>query len=422
MDSGLINTDLSEYIGFKVSRLADDRHPPYTSALKKEVEKALKDGAGGTFLWASLMLADLEQTDMDEVRDKLKNLPQGLNETYARILNDNISKERREKAQFLLLNMVAARRPLKKIEIAAAFAVWKKGSALPSQDIYEYTDICSSCSSIIYLDVASNDDDTTVNFCHQSVKDFLLNDHGGTKREWYHASRDSANLLIFQVCWRYLSAEAFDRGNLVVRCESRLGTERLVRPTSEDLQPHFQEYPLLLYASTEWEDHAIASNPALLDMFRINSLKESVLITSYPTLFRRLTIDLENAPTLRDAWLLLAAEEGQEETVALLCRQRANVNIEDEYGATPLSLAAQDGHEAVVKLLLAEKVDADSKDEYGRTPLSRAAERGHEAVIKLLLAEKVDADSKDKYGQTPLSWAAARGHEAVVRLLREYIS
>jgi ankyrin repeat protein len=41
-------------------------------------------------------------------------------------------------------------------------------------------------------------------------------------------------------------------------------------------------------------------------------------------------------------------------------------------------------YETVVKLLLKGKADVDLKDNDGQTPMSRAIERGHEGVVKLL--------------------------------------
>ncbi|RYP39454.1 hypothetical protein DL767_002188 [Monosporascus sp. MG133] len=385
MDSSEVNADLSDYINHKVKDLAQRKK--YSQSLGANVKEALESQAGGTFLWVSLMINELESTPRYEVAGKLKDLPKGLDETYSRILDDNIPKERQEDARFLLLSMVAARRPLTKKELGASFASWKTGS-------------------IIYFDVASNDSETTVNFCHQSVKDFLLDHHSGSSGAWYHTSPDGANLLMFQVCWRYLSSDVFENGNLVI---SR-SNDRLTKVGWWYLADHFQEHPFLAYASGEWDDHAIASYPALL---------------------KRMEIDITKAPILRDAWLLRAAREGQNQVFELLYENRANLNTADGDGRTPLSLAAMNGHEAIVKLLLeAEKVDVDWKDNCHQTPLSLAAMNGHEAVVKLLLkTEKVDADSKNIYycrttstefsDLTPLSLAAARGHAAVVKLLLE---
>ncbi|KAG7429088.1 Ankyrin repeat domain-containing protein 50 [Fusarium oxysporum f. sp. raphani] len=395
MDSREVNTDLSDYINLKCEDLAQRKE--YSQSLKEDVKEALESRAGGTFLWVSLMINELESTPKYEVANKLKDLPAGLDETYTRILDDNIPKKRREDARFLLLSMVAARRPLTKKELAASFAFWKTGSVVGDHDLHDYMDICASCSSIIYLDIASNDSETTANFCHQSVKDFLLNDHGSLSGAWYQTSWDGANLHMFQMCWRYLSSDVFVHGSLVIRRRN----DMLLKTPMEELQIHWHQYSFLEYASSDWEEHAIASCPAILKDFQI---------------------DIVKAPTLRDAWLLRAAREGQgqEAIVKLLLTTGAvDVNSKDAHGQTPLSLAAASGHEATVKLLLAtEKVEVDSKDNDGQTPLSLAAENGHEATVQLLLAtEKVEVDSKDVCGNTPLSLAASYGYEAVVKLL-----
>ncbi|KAG6977872.1 Vegetative incompatibility protein HET-E-1 [Fusarium oxysporum f. sp. conglutinans] len=395
MDSGEVNADLSDYINLKSEDLAQRKK--YSQSLGAKVKKALVGEAGGTFLWVSLMINELGSIPNYEVERKLKDLPKGLDEAYTRILEDNIPKERQEDARFLLLSMISARRPLKKKEIAASFAFWKTSLVVSDQDLHDYMDICASCSSIIFFDVASNDGETTVNFCHQSFKDFLLKTHSGISGAWYQTSSDGANLHMFQLCWRYLSSDVFFNGRLVVSCRNNM----LHKTPWKELQAHSHQYSFLGYASREWEEHAI---------------------TSYPAILKDLQIDTAKAPTLRDAWLLRTAREGQgQEAVVklLLATEGVGVDSKDEYGKTPLSLAATFGNEATVKLLLeTEKVDVDSKDETGRTPLFLAAEDGHEGTVKLLLeTEKVDVNSKDKDGWTPLLWAAAFGLEAIVKLL-----
>jgi len=396
VDSGEINSDLSEYIDVKVDDLAVKRG--YAPDLKNKVRDALIREARGTFLWVSLMLADLKEIPQYEVKKKLKTLPRGLDETYARILAQ-IPEARRKDAQFLLLCMVAAQRPLKKKEIATAFGTWTNDLIPPYQDLDIYADICSACSSIICLDKADDDKYTTVNFVHQSVKDFLLRDRLGADMQWYHTSPDGANLLMFRVCWKYLSMKEFEYGNLIIRRKTHTKMDQLHDADSWNLRPHFQEHFFLEYASKEWRVHAVSSYPALLDSFKI---------------------DLQKASTLRDAWLLQTAQEGQKEVLKRLLIGGADPTSRDRMGRTSLSWAAEKGHEAVVKLLLQKGADVESKDTvYGQTPLRWAAENGHEAVMKLLLEKGADVESKNGYDQTPLSWVAANGHEAVVRLLLE---
>jgi hypothetical protein len=145
---------------------------------------------------------------------------------------------------------------------------------------------------------------------------------------------------MFNICWKYLNTEDFDYGNKIVYCdrEERSLEGSVERLIEADLHNLSLDYPLLRYASAEWLNHAIAGDP------------DSSLSLK--------AIDLAKAPTLRDAWLLRAAKEGNDQTVAQLYKQEANVDITDKRLRSPLSLAAETGHEA--------KVDAESKDNYGR--------------------------------------------------------
>ncbi|KAI0121771.1 hypothetical protein BJ170DRAFT_737129 [Xylariales sp. AK1849] len=63
------------------------------------------------------------------------------------------------------------------------------------------------------------------------------------------------------------------------------------------------------------------------------------------------------------------------------------------------------------------KIGIYAKDHSDQTPLFGAAENGHEAAVRLLLDRGATIDAKDLNGQTPLFGAAEDGYEAVVRLL-----
>lgn len=82
MNSTIVNDDLSKYIDLEVDRLA--KRKKYTPELRIMVKDALKNEAEGTFLWISLMVADLEREPKYNVKHKLKGLPKGLYETYTR--------------------------------------------------------------------------------------------------------------------------------------------------------------------------------------------------------------------------------------------------------------------------------------------------------------------------------------------------
>ncbi|CZR58258.1 uncharacterized protein PAC_08149 [Phialocephala subalpina] len=389
LDPAKISADLSQFIDHKVDKLPSR----YPVALKQEIKAALKKRAGGTFLWASLVLDDISKTKMtSKVMGKLQQVPPSLGAVYKRILN-NIDDEYREEAMLILRWVVIARRPLTVRELAMARALhlpeWENNIP-PADTLDELEDDFRICEPLLYRDPESD----AINLVHQSLKDYLLGEdlRGNGELSQYHVAEDKTNILIFQICWRYLSMEEFDRGNKIIsrRRNNRLEEEYLS-------EKYLREHCFLRYASQEWQEHAVAASPALVIDYEFK--KDA----------------LAKVSTLRDSWLFRAAKEGQQAVVRLLLENGAELETKDGYSQTPLSWAARKGHEAVVKLLLDKGAELETKDGYSQTPLSWAARNGHEAIVKLLLDKGAELETKDRYSQTPLSWAARKGHEAIVK-------
>ena len=107
------------------------------------------------------------------------------------------------------------------------------------------------------------------------------------------------------------------------------------------------------------------------------------------------------------------------ETVNLLLRAGADVNIASRYGVTALGLAAENGNASMVERLLQAGADprlATSSE--GQTVLMTAALAGNAAIVKLLLAHGADPNARESWlGQTALMWAAAENHASVVEAL-----
>lgn len=92
-----------------------------------------------------------------------------------------------------------------------------------------------------------------------------------------------------------------------------------------------------------------------------------------------------------DSALIPAAQQSRDgETVDLLIRAGADVNIRTKYGSTPLSVATFYGNERAVKLLVAAGADLDAKTDEG-TPLEIARDRvvgrteAHDRIYAFLL-------------------------------------
>jgi ankyrin repeat protein len=83
--------------------------------------------------------------------------------------------------------------------------------------------------------------------------------------------------------------------------------------------------------------------------------------------------------------LMYASSGPFPETVELLLKKGANVNIQGELeGFTALMTAAAEGQVKVVRLLLLYGADSSLKDEDGDTAETFALQKGHSAVVELL--------------------------------------
>ncbi|EFX04723.1 nb-arc and ankyrin domain containing protein [Grosmannia clavigera kw1407] len=447
---------------------------------ESSIPSLLTNAASGVFMWARLVVKQILDLDnegkgLEEIKQRISDIPPELGALYRKLVEDMQEKQ----ASLKLIQWVLfATRPLKLKELRWAMAI-EPGS--PQRSLEEYQKSkefvtssdrmkrrleALSCGLVEAIASFGNDEDEydsddsdcfisganspldvqNVQFIHQSVKDFFM-DNGllalDDSSASYKAATGKSHYQLSRTCLRYLMTEEIEQSK---------GFKKDVL---------IADFPLLKYAIKSWLVHTKRSEDQGVpqdDLLELTAWPSN----SFTALWRLLDGKLEfgnyyategtgattlvhvaaiyditgllssilqktNQSTLVDSKdnnsrtpLLWAAWGGHEAVVRLLLATgQVNTNSKDDSGRTPLSRAAWGGHEAVVRLLLATgQVDTDSKDDSSWTPLLRAAIKGHKAVVRLLLATgQVDTNSKDKEGRTPLLWAAEEGHEAVVRLL-----
>jgi ankyrin repeat protein len=422
--------------------------------------------ASSSFQWASLVIKHVLELERDGKGTKIitgtiERIPQGLNDLY-KDLFESIPQEERPDSLKLMQWICFAVRPLTLDELRFAMVIdpdcpYKSLQTCQSSDEYiednEVMERSITTLSRGLVETRAFGDERIVQFIHQSVNDFFIQDGIrllAASWESNDLAIGGAHYRLSRSCIRYLGMEETAQyGIEKERVEDSMGKDEIK-----------SKFPLLHYAATCWLVHTVraeskgTSQADLLcyldwpskDLWR-QWIRIYQLIDRYSndcpshgttplhiasryslmSLLFEILKDLNNmdvkanSKDIYDGSSLPWAAEGRHEAVVKLLVERDDVGADskDENGRTPLSWATEKGHEAVVKALLnTGKVDVDSKDENGWTPLSWAAENGHEAMVKALLATgKVDVESKDKYGRTPLSWAAVRGHEAVVKAL-----
>jgi ankyrin repeat protein len=96
------------------------------------------------------------------------------------------------------------------------------------------------------------------------------------------------------------------------------------------------------------------------------------------------------------------------EIARLLLMRGVNPNLTDTWGRTAMMMAAENGQCETVRLLLDWEADIHVKDHRGYTALLYGAMGGHAEIVKLLLDRGADPNSLDeKYGTNALMFAAA---------------
>jgi len=126
---------------------------------------------------------------------------------------------------------------------------------------------------------------------------------------------------------------------------------------------------------------------------------------------------VEHGASAKEA-LMPAAANGHIEIVALLVEKKADLDVKDEYGDTPLIRACFNQHGDIAELLVRSGADIHSRDDSGRTALWAAAANGLAKVTQLLIDNAADINAKDrKFGWTPLIVASINGRANTVKIL-----
>ncbi|GFF62754.1 hypothetical protein IFM47457_01977 [Aspergillus lentulus] len=428
--------------------------------LLEDLQTQLLRKAAGVFMWVVLVVSILNKEYRHNglaLRKRLAEIPGDLSELFKDILRRD--KENMEGLRLCILWILLAKRPLQPQEFY--HALWS-GLALEDQADEQIPDVgvpgapdslnrfnrCVISNSKGLAEVTKSKQ-PTVQFIHESVRDFLVKERG-LHELWPDLGFDwesSSHETLKKCCDSYLN-------HISVRA-----FVSKVLSHSHELQPGISnEHPFLEYASQHVLYHANAAAGAVpqdefLSSFpiphwiNVNNLFERFKLRRYssdaslfyiladkgfPGLIRtRLKKDPHiHVPGERYGYPLFAAlANGNKDVVAAVLKSPSSacseVNTDGlnhrkdfkQYAKrTPLSWAAQEGRINIIKLLLQTETSVDDKDATGRTPLSRASGNGHEAVAELLISKGADVNAGN-YGKPPLLHAVEEGHEEVAKLL-----
>jgi ankyrin repeat protein len=338
------------------------------------------------------------------IRRALDELPETLDETYARSLQE-IDEQNREYAHRLFQCVAAASRPLLVSELAEFLAFdFEAGSTptfladwRPEDPTHTVLSVCSSLLAVVEPEGGS----PVVQFAHFSVKEYLTSARLAKATDTvsrFHVSMTRAHTIVVQAC---------------------LGV--LLHLNEDVTKDSLEEFPLAQYAAEYWAGHARFEDVSLKvhdGMKRLFDPSESHLsawvwirdpesgnqiLTERPVEARATALHYAALCGFHDVALFLVVEHSQD------------VNARGFSGKeTPLHLASRHGHEKVARILLEHGVDTEARDEGSWSPLERASDGGYLEVAQVLLEHGADVNARDRSNWTPLHLAR---DEEVARFL-----
>jgi len=384
------------------------------------------------FRWVYCQLETLRHCLPPSVRGILDELPETLDETYARILTD-INKANREHARRLLHCLTVAIRPLRVDELAEVLAVdfnaESRGVIPIVNPDWRWADqrqaILSTCSSLI--SIIDDGESQVVQFSHFSVKEFLTSkrlagSHGDVSR--YHILLEPAHTILALACL-----------GVLLRLDDRVD-----KVGAKDI-------PLAEYAARHWVDHAkfegVASRlrdtmeyffdadkphwAAWLRVYNIDNpwawtTLDSRVPDASPLYYATLCgfHDLTKYLVVKHPELIIATGghritpltavlDGKHFRVAEFLHQHgADVNFRDAKERTALHGASREGLVDMALWLLNHGADVNAQKWDGWLSLHLAVYHGQLEIVQMLLEQNADINTHNKDGKVALHIAAQR--------------
>jgi hypothetical protein len=369
------------------------------------------------FRWVALQLAELEKcSSTDEINERLKELPKGLDEIYSRTLKKIDEKHRADTRTFLQW-LAFSKRPMTIAEIAETITVdfaSKDGPVFRSTKRYfDPRDVLVRCSSLVsesdgghcwlnptfqcLLTVKIG----TIKLSHFSVKEYLVSERIDKN---FSISEEASHSKISEVSVAYLlQFDSFE-------------------PLTNAM---LDSSPLALYAAEHWVNHAKSGGggSAVLKLILQLFTSETAPLTNWIRMWnidrywRRQDFGMDKARVLSP--LYYASLAGMEDVSYNLLERGENANAEGGYYGNALQAASYGGYKAIVEVLLKKGAKVNAKGGKCGNALHAASRRGKETIVKLLLENGADINAKGGECGSALQAASCNGREPIVKLLLE---
>jgi ankyrin repeat protein len=388
-----------------------------------ELQTRMLEKAAGVFLWVVLVVEVLNSENRRGrlfLKTRLEEVPSGLSELFKDLLRRD--KANMEELLLSILWVLLSKRPLKQGEYY--HALWS-GLSLegladldpPEANVTDADDCVNRCviSSSKGLAEITKSRHPTVQFIHESVRDFLVKDKGLCElwpelgADWESVGHERLKLC----CYSYVE---------LVRSQGHLSGLDVGKV-----------YPFLEYASQFVLYHAEHAG---------NAVGQEAFLDRFPTPVWIGIVNLFEKFKIRrytqDATLIyIIAERGHSGLIRTLLRANPdNSDIDrpvdgERYRYPLIAAMAKGDRNSVIALLglpspvfdgvditetLMCNIDAGGTR---RTPISWACEHGHLGIAKVLISRTGRKSDNHERVWTPLMLALKNGHTDIVKLLVE---
>lgn len=400
------------------------------------------------FIWATFQLDLFSRLTTDKaMRDALRKLPRGLNNTYIQLL-EQVRDRNAENIGVIAKTLkwiVSSLVPLTLGQLAEATSIDPGDTHRAVDKMFnDERDLLEMLGSLVVFDPAK--EDPVISLAHFTLYEFLQSDELRTHQSlasFYVPPQAVTDIGI--TCAQYLSFTDFGQP-----CGS-----------IDELYERMESYKLLEFAATNFlsqlrsyggrgptiKDH-LASFQWFLSPYRdgqrnfiswqqayhCSLLGDSVTKFQLPD---PLTYIFEhNMLHLLDTFLLHTGERyleavmqsgfqplhiavitGREDHLAEVLRSGPDLEASGNRGQTALHLAASYGHVGMIKMLLEAGASPHARSESGSTPAYRAARNGSVAALELLAEAGSDLDAMTWDAWTPIFEAIENHHVPAVEWL-----
>lgn len=397
-------------------------HNPHVARIKSE----LRSRSSGVFMWVRLVVELLNaafrrgEGKPAQLQQLLESVPKKLDDLFTNILKADPESKDKSILCFQLLSF--SKEPLTLPELYFAVQVGTDPTAIGKWDIDEISPE-SIKDNILYISkglVEVSKWQGTVQFIHESVRDFFLLHDGFTKLEPNLATNVEGfgEERLKHCCYQYMVLGVFKDSY----CSP--AQQRLTQPTDIDEEINDQ-IPFACYAVQYVFAHAEVAQGCGIDQREFITNFESpdrTLIKKWMMLHNDIQGCFTDAATMQygsnDGLIYILSSQNLPELVLILIQNKGNVNSVGKQEGSPLQLAARKGYLTIAQLLIAAGADIEFYGgEYESSPLFSALYFHHLDVALLLLENGARHDIVTESSQTPFIVAAEEGLMAVVQKL-----